>query len=106
VINLDFNNLERLENRLELALYRILQELLNNTLKHAQATEVTITFMPDNQDLTITYQDNGKGFDLETLTKRGLGLKNIESRVSLIHGKLTYIPTVEKGVEVVISIKS
>jgi signal transduction histidine kinase len=106
VINLDFNNVERLENRLELALYRILQELLNNTLKHAQATEVTIIFVPDNQELTITYQDNGKGFDLETLTKRGLGLKNIESRVSMIHGKLTYIPTVGKGVKVVISIGS
>jgi signal transduction histidine kinase len=105
VINLDFNNLERLENRLELALYRILQELLNNTLKHAQATEVTIRFMPDNQNLTLIYQDNGKGFDLETLTKRGLGLKNIESRVSMIHGKLTYIPTIEKGVEVLIGVR-
>jgi signal transduction histidine kinase len=105
VINLDFNNLERLENRLELALYRILQELLNNTLKHAQATEVNISFMADNQQLTIIYQDNGKGFDMETLTKRGLGLSNIESRVDMIHGKLTYIPTVEKGVEVVIRVE-
>jgi signal transduction histidine kinase len=105
VINLDLHDLERLENRLELALYRILQELLNNTLKHAQATEVHISFMAGNQQLTIIYQDNGKGFDIETLTKRGLGLSNIESRVNMIHGKLTYIPTVEKGVEVVIDIK-
>ena len=105
VINIDFNNLERLENRLELALYRILQELLNNTLKHAQATEVNISFQPDNQILSIIYQDNGKGFDIETLTKRGLGLKNIESRVNMIHGKLTYIPTVEKGVEVIVGVR-
>jgi signal transduction histidine kinase len=105
VISLDFNHLERLEIRLELALYRILQELLNNTLKHAQASEVNIKFKPDNQRLTVIYQDNGKGFDFETLTKRGLGLKNIESRVNMIHGKLTYIPTVEKGVEVIIGVK-
>ena len=105
VINLDFNITERLENRLELALYRILQELLNNTLKHAQASEVNIIFKPDNQQILIVYQDNGKGFDVETLTKRGLGLKNIESRVNMIHGKLTYIPTVEKGVEVQIGVR-
>ena len=105
VINLDFDNLERLENRLELALYRILQELLNNTLKHAQATKVNISFHTDNQELSITYQDNGKGFDIETLTKRGLGLKNIESRVNMIHGNLTYISTVEKGVEVIIGVR-
>lgn len=106
VINLDFNHLERLEIRLELALYRILQELLNNTLKHAHASEVNIKFQPDNQQLTIIYQDNGQGFDFETLTKRGLGLKNIESRVNMIHGKLTYIPTVEKGVEVIIVVRN
>jgi len=104
VINLETESLERLENRLELALYRILQELLNNTIKHAEATEIDILFLPENQLLTIIYRDNGKGFDIETLAKRGLGLKNIESRVSMIHGKLTYIPTVEKGIEVKIRI--
>lgn len=105
VINLNFNNLERLEVRLELALYRILQELLNNTLKHAKASQVTIKFNPDNQQILVIYQDDGKGFDVETLTKRGLGLKNIESRVNMIYGQLTYIPTVEKGVEIIIGVR-
>ncbi len=90
---------------MELALYRILQELLNNTLKHAKATEVHISFHTDNQELTIIYRDNGKGFNIGTLTKRGLGLSNIESRVNMIHGKLTYIPTVAKGVEVIIGVR-
>jgi signal transduction histidine kinase len=103
-INLEVETLERLENRLELALYRILQELLNNTIKHAEATEVDIIFSSENKLLTITYRDNGKGFDIASLTKRGLGLKNIESRVSMISGKLTYIPTVDKGIEVNIGI--
>jgi signal transduction histidine kinase len=104
VINLNISGLERMENRLELSLYRILQELLNNTLKHANATEVNISFITDNQQLTITYQDNGQGFDLEKLSKRGLGLKNIESRVNMIHGKLEYMTDLEKGMGIVLSV--
>ncbi len=106
VIFLNINGLERLENRLELSLYRILQELLNNTLKHANATEVKISFTTDNQQLIINYQDNGQGFDLEKLSKRGLGLKNIESRVSMIHGKMEYKTNLDKGMGVVLRVKS
>lgn len=105
VINLNFNRLERMDNRLELSLYRILQELLNNTLKHANATEVDINFTPDNQQLTVKYRDNGQGFDLEKLSKRGLGLKNIESRVSMIHGKLEYETNLEKGMGILLRVK-
>ncbi len=97
VINLSIDGLKRMDNRLELSLYRILQELLNNTLKHANATEVDIIFTTDNQQLIINYRDNGQGFDLKNLTKRGLGLKNIESRVSMIHGELEYETSLEKG---------
>lgn len=98
-IHLNTENLGRLENRMELTLYRILQELLNNTIKHAKATVVKIEFIPDNQKLTLIYQDNGKGFDLEKIRQSGLGLKNIESRVSMIHGQLTYSTTVANGME-------
>ena len=105
VINLNFNRLERMDNRLELSLYRILQELLNNTLKHANATEVDINFTPDNQQLTVKYRDDGQGFDLEKLSKRGLGLKNIESRVSMIHGKLEYETNLEKGMGILLRVK-
>ena len=104
VINLNINSLERLDNRFELSLYRILQELLNNTLKHANATEVNIDFMTDNKQILIIYQDNGQGFDPEKLSKKGLGLKNIESRVSMIEGKLEYDTSLEKGMKVVIKV--
>jgi signal transduction histidine kinase len=106
VIDLDANDLERLENRLELALYRILQELLNNTLKHAQANQVSIVFKVSSTDITIIYRDNGKGFDMNNLEKRGLGLKNIESRVSMINGNLTYHSAVGEGIEVTIKLKA
>ena len=106
VINLNIHSLERINSRLELSLYRILQELLNNTLKHANATKVYIDFTTDNQQLTIIYRDNGQGFDLEKLSKRGLGLKNIESRVSMIHGKLEYETNPKKGMGVILTVKS
>ena len=105
VINLNINSLERLDNRFELSLYRILQELLNNTLKHANATEVNINFMADDQQLTIIYQDNGQGFDPDKLSKKGLGLKNIESRVSMIEGKINYRTDLEKGMGIVLTVK-
>ena len=105
VINLNINSLERLDNRFELSLYRILQELLNNTLKHANATEVNIDFMTDNKQILIIYQDNGQGFDPEKLSKKGLGLKNIESRVSMIRGKLEYMTDLEKGMGIVLTVE-
>ena len=104
MINLNINSLERLDNRFELSLYRILQELLNNTLKHANATEVNIDFITENQLLTIIYQDNGQGFDPDKLSKKGLGLKNIESRVSMIRGKLEYKNDLEKGMGIVLTV--
>ena len=104
VINLNINSLERLDNRFELSLYRILQELLNNTLKHANATEVNIDFMTDNKQILIIYQDNGQGFDPEKLSKKGLGLKNIESRVSMIRGKLEYMTDLERGMGIVLTV--
>jgi signal transduction histidine kinase len=104
IINLNVGSLTRLDNRLELGLYRILQELLNNTLKHANATEVNIDFMNQNEQLIISYQDNGQGFDLEKLSKRGLGLKNIESRISMIKGHLKYDTSLEKGMGIMIKV--
>jgi signal transduction histidine kinase len=104
VIHLNIDGLQRMDKRLELSLYRILQELLNNTLKHANATEANINFKTENQQLTITYQDNGQGFNFEKLSKRGLGLNNIESRVSMIHGQLKYMTDLEKGMRVVLTV--
>lgn len=105
VINLNLNGLKRMDNRLELSLYRILQELLNNTLKHANATAVNIEFTPDNQQLTITYRDNGRGLDLEKLNKRGLGLNNIESRVNIIQGKMEYETNLEEGMGIILWVR-
>ncbi|WP_459210126.1 sensor histidine kinase [Aquimarina rhabdastrellae] len=72
----------------ELNSYRIIQELINNTLKHAQANAIIIRFNILNKKLVILYGDDGIGLQLENIKiKQGLGLKNIESRLSILSGE-------------------
>jgi two-component system, NarL family, sensor kinase len=79
----------RLEQSTEVTLYRITQELLNNTMKHAQATEAHVQLMQDENMLTLTVEDNGKGFNINDLqNNKGAGISNVESRVAYLNGKL------------------
>lgn len=91
-----FNLPERLEEKTELGLYRIAQELLNNILKHAQANKVILQLYQAGNNLIMRIEDNGKSFDFEEAKHKGsMGLLNILSRVSTLGG--TY--TSERGVE-------
>lgn len=72
---------------ISIQLYRIIQELFTNTLKHAQASQVRIEITSIGEDITLIYEDNGKG--METDNPSGLGIRNIHLRVSRINGKLT-----------------
>ncbi|WP_109298809.1 sensor histidine kinase [Aquimarina sp. AU474] len=84
----------------ELNIYRIIQELITNTLKHANASIIKIELKNENDALVILYQDNGKGLDKqEVLHKKGLGLKNIESRLSVLSGNINFLTTA-KGFKV------
>ncbi len=80
-----------MENRLnpqtEIMLYRIVQELLNNILKHARATQVIIQFNRHQEKLSITIEDDGQGFNVSE-ENAGAGLKTIQSRVSYLNGEL------------------
>jgi signal transduction histidine kinase len=67
-----------------LALYRVLKELLTNTIKHAHADQVSITLQVKDDQLSITYSDNGRGLPVGPTLTKGIGLKNIESRLLLI----------------------
>lgn len=79
----------RLNGKTELHLYRIIQELVSNILKHAKASEITIQLNKFLNELTLTVEDNGVGFNEASDThKNGLGLKNIESRVQSLDGLL------------------
>lgn len=81
---------ERFESIIEVALYHILQEMINNILKHSQATEVIVQLNYYEKKLNIVVEDNGVGFDVnEAKEKKGMGLKNIESRVRKLNGRLS-----------------
>jgi|AntRauTorckE5430_2_1112549.scaffolds.fasta_scaffold02401_4 signal transduction histidine kinase len=82
------NTEDRFDPKGEIALYRVLQELLNNTIKHAGAKTVRIEMDGGREALHLFYQDDGKGFDLATTKSKGLGLRNIESRVTLVGGSI------------------
>jgi signal transduction histidine kinase len=70
-----------------LAIYRVLEELLTNTIKHAAADQVCITLRSEYSTLEVTYSDNGRGLQHDNTHKPGIGLKNIESRLLTIQAK-------------------
>lgn len=80
---------KRLDTSSEIVVYRIVQELLNNVVKHASATEVLVQLMRHDKNLNITIEDNGKGFDVNAInTKQSVGLSNVRSRVDYLKGQL------------------
>ncbi|MGE4347908.1 MAG: sensor histidine kinase [Flavobacteriaceae bacterium] len=70
-------------------MYRIVSEIFTNILKHAQATEATIQLLIDSDSAQLIAEDNGIGFSVEQSQKtKGMGIKNIRQRVSLMKGEL------------------
>ena len=78
---------ERLGWDYELNIYRVIQELLANTMKHAEATEVTIQLLRNNGNLRVIYEDDGRGFD-DSKIQLGMGMKNIASRLDKLGSAL------------------
>ncbi|MBC7773997.1 MAG: sensor histidine kinase, partial [Phycisphaerae bacterium] len=68
----------------ELNLFRIVQELANNSLKYAEASIIGLQLIKDDKEIRLHYSDNGKGFDFEKKDTKGLGLKNIKNRAKII----------------------
>lgn len=82
-----YGALEEIEEPLALTLYRIIQELIQNMLKHAQASHAVIQVRKQEKYLSVTAEDNGVGFDMTQKTE-GTGLRNIELRVKTLRGRL------------------
>jgi two-component system, NarL family, sensor kinase len=79
----------RMEKSSEIIIYRIIQELLNNIMKHAAATEAFVQIVKENNRLNVVVEDNGKGFDTGVLkNNKGAGLTGIQSRVDYLKGQL------------------
>ncbi len=87
IIELD----EPFDNVKSAMLYRIIQELANNTVKHAQADHLLLQLIHRDNTLTILAEDNGRGFDVQkALTQKGLGLSSINSRVRYLQGHIEW----------------
>ena len=77
------------DDTIETILYRILQECVNNVLKHAKASRLDISLIRDEANISLTIEDNGSGFEMSDKEKyRGMGLKNLQNRVNFIKGKI------------------
>jgi signal transduction histidine kinase len=99
------NNLDdvRLAPEIELAFYRIAQELFNNVIKHSEATIIHLTITRDAGELIMEFKDNGKGFNINEI-KHGFGLKNLESRVQLINGEINVYTKPRNGTITIIRV--
>ncbi len=94
-----------LEKNTEIFLYRIIQECVNNTLKHANASELNISILINEKEIDVTLEDNGKGFDINNLNeKSGMGIENVQKRVHFLKGEIHWDSHPGNGTTVVINI--
>ncbi len=92
---------DALPKNFQLAIYRIIQELIQNILKHAKATDVLVQLHAGLDLISLTLEDNGQGFDPAVVT-HGMGLQNIKKRLALFNGRISVDSTSGKGTSVYI----
>ncbi len=97
---------DMLNQQKALSLYRVMQELLNNTIKHARAENVIIDFEVEGDDMLIGYSDDGIGMPVEEKMKRGMGISNIESRLGIIDALFSIDASTDKGFKINIRVKN
>jgi len=101
-IGLDF---EKIDQTTAITIYRIVQELLNNTMKHASAENVIVQVSKSDHLISVTVEDDGKGFDTSILKQsRGIGWSNILNRVEFLKGKLDVNSQPGKGTSVLVEL--
>ena len=92
-----FDLQQRLSEVQEISMYRIVQEWINNVLKYAEATKIEVDLVADDDEIRLTIEDNGKGFDPNTLISAdGNGWKNIQSRTGLLKGAINIDSTPQR----------
>ena len=112
ISNLDFNvkfyheeNFPIINKSLEISIFRIVQEFINNSIKHSHATEVKIDLKVDDEHIIINLTDNGIGFNINDLEIfSGHGLKNIKTRIESFNGDVNINSIIDKGTEFDITI--
>jgi signal transduction histidine kinase len=97
--------LKVLDQQTEIVLYRIVQELTNNTLKHAAAKNIFIQLNKHAKGISLSVEDDGKGFDAaEAINKKGAGLQNVQTRVDYLQGTMIIESSAGNGCSVNIEI--
>lgn len=84
-----------IEPNKQIILFRIIQEALQNAIKHANAKSISIAIIEDNTTITAQIKDDGSGF--ETTEKKGIGIMNMKHRAQLLNGNIEWVSTAEKG---------
>ena len=82
---------ERYDTDVEVILYRVVCELVNNSLKHSGCTEINLSLSKSGDTLALDYTDNGRGFNPAAVTDCGMGLSNIASRINSLNLSLIHI---------------
>lgn len=95
---------ERFDTNVEVILYRVIGELIHNSIKHSGATLITLSLQYANDTITIDYTDNGKGFDTAAVLDTGMGLTNITSRIQSLKGTVNISSERTKGMSAHITV--
>ncbi len=95
--------INKIDEKIQVELFKILQELTTNTLKHAQASIIDIHLNLIENELSLLFEDNGKGFDASKLVE-GIGLSNIKSRINNLNGNLHIDSSENRGTVITIDI--
>ena len=93
-----------LDNTLEIAIFRLIQELSTNIIKHSQATEATVQLTNHEDAINIIIEDNGVGFDTSKIKKDGMGLETIYQKIAQLKGSITIDSTPGKGATIIIEL--
>lgn len=95
---------ERFDSNIEVILYRVVCELINNSLKHAACKSIELHLDLKDNRLTVEYRDDGRGFEPHEVDNMGMGLSNIRSRISSLSGKLKLVSSPGHGMSASITV--
>ncbi len=96
---------EKIDENTEIMLYRVIQECVNNVIKHSGADTLDIALVNEENEITVTVEDNGKGFDVNDKNKfEGIGLKNIRTRIDYLKGTVEWDSAPGRGTVVSIHV--
>jgi signal transduction histidine kinase len=90
----------------EIELFRVIQELITNAIKHSQSKEIYIQLISDDEGLNVIVEDYGVGFNIDKLKSKGIGIQNLKTRIEKIGGTYHLESTVGKGTSIIIELKN